>query len=197
MHERRRLLNGETSQAGPMRASFTEVVDVVTQEPALPAATEAGSEARELTAQGTAGGLEAAASGDGRVNDADEDSGVEELADGDGVSPGETQGADDGEGGESQSPLQVFTETTGLRDDWLHRGMRLGGHGLVSVQCRHRTHSLPRLLAHRPNAGNVFAFDAHYRLANSHCQQITARLRAVPRLLAVTPATERITRAGW
>ena len=58
MHECRRLLNGETNQTGPMRASFTEVVDVVTLAPALPAATEAGSEARELTAQANAGGLE-------------------------------------------------------------------------------------------------------------------------------------------
>ena len=43
----------------------------------------------------------------------------------DAVHPGETQGADDGETGESQRPLQVFTETTGLRDDWLHRGRAL------------------------------------------------------------------------
>ena len=97
-----------------MRASLAEVVDVVALAPALPAATEACSEARELTAQADAGGLEAGASGEGRVNDADGDSGAEELPDGGGVGPGE-----------GQRPLQVFTETTGLRDDWLHRGRAL------------------------------------------------------------------------
>ena len=54
MHECQRLLNGETSQTGPMRASLTEVVDVVTLAPALPETTEASSEAREAAQMDTA-----------------------------------------------------------------------------------------------------------------------------------------------
>ena len=54
--------------------------------------------------------------------------------------------------------------------------MDLYQHSIVIERIR-----LLRLLAHRPNAGNVFAFDAHYRLTNSYCQQITARPRTVPR----------------
>ena len=58
------------------------------------------------------------------------------------------------------------------------RPVDLYQHSIVIERIR-----LLRLLAHRPNAGNVFAFDAHYRLANSYCQQITARPRTVPRAI--------------
>ena len=79
MHECRRLLNGETNQTGPMRASFTEVVDVVTLAPALPIATEAGSEARKVTAQAN----------DGSDHDGDGDSEAAEVVDGEDVDTGE------------------------------------------------------------------------------------------------------------
>ena len=105
------------------------------------------------------------------------------LADDDGVGPGETQRADDGEGGEGERPLQVFTETTGLRDDWLHRGHALADMDLYQYSIVIERIRLPCRLAGRADAGNVFAFDAHYRLANSYCQQITAWPRKVPRLI--------------
>ena len=79
MHECQLFLNGETSQTGPLRASFTEVVDVVTLAPAIPETTEAGSEARELVAQANASELNAGANGEGKV---------EELPDGHGAAHG-------------------------------------------------------------------------------------------------------------
>ena len=57
MNECRRLLNGETHQADPMLASCTEVVDVAAMAPALRAATEAGSEAKDRFAHANVGGL--------------------------------------------------------------------------------------------------------------------------------------------
>ena len=78
MRECQRLLNGETSQTGPLQASFNEVVDVVTLALALPEMTEAGSEAREPDAEANASdNLKAGADGEGEVNDADGKAGVE------------------------------------------------------------------------------------------------------------------------
>ena len=77
MRECQRVLNGETSQTGPLQASFAEVVDVVTLAPALPETTEAGSEARELVARAHASDLKAGADGQGEVNSADGEGGVE------------------------------------------------------------------------------------------------------------------------
>ena len=76
-----------------------------------------------------------------------------------------------------------FTETTGLRDDWLHRGCALADMDLYQYSIVIERIRLPHRLARRSDAGNVFAFDTHYRLANSYCQQFTARPRAVPRLI--------------
>ena len=45
--------------------------------------------------------------------------------------------------------------------------------------------------ARRAEAGNVFPFDAHYRLAGSHCQQLSSWPRTVPRLVgALCPRNE-------
>ena len=70
MHECQRVRNGETSQTGPLWASFTEVVDVVdvaTLVPAIPETTESGSEARELVAPANASELKAGADGEGEA----------------------------------------------------------------------------------------------------------------------------------
>ena len=84
-----------------------------------------------------------------------------------------------------------FTETTGLRDDWLHRGCALADMDLYQYAIVIERVRLPRRLAYAPNAGNMFAFDAHYRLANSYCQQMTARPRTVPRPVgAVCPRSD-------
>ena len=101
MHECRRLLNGETNETGPLRVSFIEAVDVVTLAPAQIAVTPADSGAREPAAQGNAGGPAADTGGDGRVDDADADSGAEERAEARSRSASSADG-DDGEGGESR-----------------------------------------------------------------------------------------------
>ena len=189
MHECQRVLNGETSQTGPLQASFTEVVDVVTLAPEI---AETGSEARELVARVTAGDLSASADGgvpepaDGDGAAHGEGSGVEEPADGDIAAHGGDEEAGDkevGASGASRTQLQVFTETTGLRDDWLHRGFALADLDLYQYSIVIERVRLPPLLISRPDAGNVFPFDAHYRLANNYCQQITTWPRTVPRLV--------------
>ena len=96
MHECRRLLNGETGQTGPLRASLAEMVDVVTLAPVPAAATPADSGAREPAAQGNAGGPAADTGGGGEFDDADADSGAGERAEGCSKSASNADG-DDGE----------------------------------------------------------------------------------------------------
>ena len=47
--------------------------------------------------------------------------------------------------------------------------------------------------ARRVEAGNVFPFDAHYRLAGTYCQELTSNPRTVPRLIgAPCPRPETV-----
>ena len=188
-HECQRLLNGDTNQVGPLQASFTEVVDVVTLAPEI---AETGSEARELGVRvnpgdlsaGADGGVQEPADGDGAAHV--DDSRVEEPADGDGAAHGGDEEAGEEEAGApgaSRRRLQVFTETTGLRDDWLHRGCSLADLDLYQYSIVIERVRLRPLLARRRDAGNAFPFDAHYRLASSYCQQVATWPRTVPRLV--------------
>ena len=193
MHECQRVLNGNTSQSGPLQASFVDVVDVVTLAPALPDIPEDGTEDRG------AGHPGADADDEGEMDVAVGDGGVEDCAEGDGAAhgaagdtdrdeagvgfAGEAEEADDDECRQSRKPLQVFTETTGLRDDWLHRGFVLKDMDLYQYSIVIERIRRPLFLTRRQYAGNVFAFDPHYRLANSYCQQITTWPRTVPRLV--------------
>ena len=107
MHECQRVLNGGTGQIGPLRASFAEVVDVVTLAPAAP---------DDIPAVGT----EDRDAGDPRAGE----DGAEHVAE-HGAAGEVVDEADADECGKSRRPLQVFSETTSLRDDWLHRGFAL------------------------------------------------------------------------
>ena len=165
------MLNGETAETGPCRAAGAEVVDVVTLGPAEPETApagcgdelEAGSSAKELA---------------GRVEPVEEAEAQEDEA-------------TDGE--ELQAPpkkMQVFSETTGLRDDWLHRGLALADMELYQYSIVIERVRIPRV-ARSSGHPLLFPFDNHYRLAGSYCQQIASSQRNVPRLVgAACPRRE-------
>ena len=94
---------------------------------------------------------------------------------------------------EKPKKLQVFTETTGVRDDWLHRGLALADMDLYQYSVAIERVRIPRALARKQDAGNVFPFDAHYRLANNFCQKIAAlpRTEALVRVLRRTYRVHR------
>ena len=77
----------------------------------------------------------------------------------------------------------MFSETIGLRDDWLHRGCALADMDLYQYRIVIERARLPFLLARWRHAVNLFPLGAHYRLVSSYCQQITTWPRTVPRLV--------------
>ena len=111
------------------------------------------------------GGLEDVAEGDGATHGAAGDTGREEAGAG---CAGEAEGADDDECEQHRKPLHVFTETTRLRDDWLHRRFLLADMDLFQYSIVIERVRRPLFLTRRRYAGNMFAFDPHYRLANRY-----------------------------
>ena len=186
MHECRRLLNGETAETGPLRASFTEVLSVVALVPAAPKTTASTSDARDIDVQvGKEVLLDdyvcmATANSQDCANHADIDM---ERKGGEGICDVAELAADGQANAERPSRLQTFTETTGLRDDWLHRGFALMDMDLYQYSIVIDRMRLRQELARRQDPGNVFPFDAHYRLATTYCQQIAKWPRTVPRLV--------------
>ena len=92
--------------------------------------------------------------------------------------------------------MHVFAEVTGLRENWLHRGCALAGMDLQQYNIDVERVRLPRLMARKPDASNVFAYGTTRRLANSCCQQFAAWPHTLPRPMWQRLSPQRHPRRG-